>query len=121
MSLLSQVKCEIVDDCAALEKQNPSASRRGGKAGEASSQNWLMPLFSWHILFLFIETFIYLSMKRKQFLWQEAKNAGKKLYVGLASESKIKLLVQPEQSIKWINSLEPSVIQYVCVKEFKLY
>lgn len=38
---VSVVKSEtlIVDDCAALEKQNPSASRRGGDTGEASSQN----------------------------------------------------------------------------------
>lgn len=42
-------------------------------------------------------------------------------YVGPASTSTMKLLEQPEQSIKWINALEPSVIQSVYVMKFWSY
>lgn len=72
------VKSEMlkVDECAAPEEQNPSTcwSEGGGRWGMGRfSQNWFMPLFSWQNLFLFIETFIKLSMKRKQFLWRGRK------------------------------------------------
>lgn len=91
---------------------------RLGAMGEGSSQNWFVPLFSWQNLFLFIGTFIKLCMKRKQFLWRGRKKTQISIYVGLASKSKMKLL---EQSIKWINALEPSVIQSVYVMKFYLY
>lgn len=51
-----------------------------------------------------------------------AKDADKKnLYVGPASTSTMKLLEQPEQSIKWIYALEPSVIQSVYRMKFWSY
>lgn len=53
-----------------LLRENHQLSRRGGNEVWGGSQNWFMPLFSWQNLFLFIETFIKPSMKRKQFLWR---------------------------------------------------
>lgn len=51
-----------------------------------------------------------------------AKDADKKIpYVGPASTSTMKLLEQPEQSIKWIYALEPSVIQSVYHMKFWSY
>lgn len=69
----------VVDERAAPEERKPSALPNRRESGrEASRQKWFMPLSSWQNLFLFIETFIKLSMKRKQFLQRGRKNADEK-------------------------------------------